>query len=90
MASLQQIAAAATVSEQEVELHRILNPPPLMLGVMGPDGRISWVNDVALDYLGIRLEDIGSLAVLPLMAVNVKETPLLNQTLRFRSILSVD
>lgn len=47
----------------EAELRRIVDMVPLMLAVMEPDGRISWANQVALDYLGISLSDLASLEV---------------------------
>jgi PAS domain S-box-containing protein len=31
-----------------------------MLSVMEPDGRVTWANEVALNYLGISLADLGS------------------------------
>jgi len=43
---------------QETELRRIVNLTPQMLAVMEPDGRISWVNDTVLDYLGISLANL--------------------------------
>ena len=43
------------------ELLRIVNCTSQPLFVMDPDGRVTWMNDVALDYLGIRLEDLSAL-----------------------------
>ncbi len=45
---------------QEIELRRIVNLTPQMLAVMEPDGRISWVNDPVLEYLGISLADLNA------------------------------
>lgn len=47
-------------SQQESELRRIVNLVPQMLAVIEPDGRISWMNEVALKYLGITLEDLSA------------------------------
>lgn len=58
MAALDHIGPAESVSEQKLELRRIVNLTPQMLSVMEPDGRVTWVNDVALDYLGITLRDL--------------------------------
>ena len=60
MAYPEQIGSARSSFQLEAELHRIVNLTPQMLAVMEPDGRIPWVNEVALDYLGIGLEDLGS------------------------------
>jgi PAS domain S-box-containing protein len=51
--------AAESGSQQEIELRRIVSVAPQMLAVMEPDGRISWLNEVALDYLGFSLADLG-------------------------------
>jgi len=63
MAERNPVGSAASGSEQAIELQRILNCVPQMLSVMEPDGRISWVNDVALDYLGISLADLRVLDI---------------------------
>ena len=63
MADSNPVRPAANGSEQAIELQRILNCVPQMLSVMEPDGRISWVNDVALDYLGISLADLRVLDI---------------------------
>jgi PAS domain S-box-containing protein len=48
------------VGEEELELHRRLNLTPSMLSVIEPDGRYTWVNDVALQYFGLSAADIAS------------------------------
>ena len=55
MADRNLVGSAERGSEQGIGLQRILNLTPQMLAVMEPDGRISWLNDFALDYLGISL-----------------------------------
>src|SRR5260370_21680805 len=45
---------------QETELRRVVNLTPQMLAVMEPDGRISWVNDTVLDFLGISLANLNA------------------------------
>jgi PAS domain S-box-containing protein len=47
------------VSQPDIELRRIVDLTPQMLAVMEPDGHISWLNQVALDYLGISLADLS-------------------------------
>jgi len=48
------------MSEENLELHRRLNLAPSMLSVIEPDGRYTWVNDVALQYFGQSAADISS------------------------------
>src|SRR5262245_24001632 len=60
MGSPDQIESVESVSPQEAELRRIVNLTPQMLAVIEPDGRISWLNEVALDYLGISLADLSA------------------------------
>src|SRR5271163_2895717 len=60
MAFPDQIDSAPGGSQQEIELRRIVNLTPQMLAVMEPDGRISWVNEVALDYFGFSLGDLSA------------------------------
>ena len=57
MASPEQIGSAES-SSQDIELRRLVNLAPQMLSIMEPDGRVSWANEVVLDYLGMSLEDI--------------------------------
>jgi PAS domain S-box-containing protein len=45
---------------QLAELLSIVNCTPQAFFVMGPDGRVTWMNDVALDYLGLRVEDLST------------------------------
>jgi PAS domain S-box-containing protein len=40
-------------------VREILRLAPHMLALVEPDGRVSWLNDVALEYLGMRSEDVG-------------------------------
>jgi PAS domain S-box-containing protein len=59
-AVVEQRKAADKAREEELELHRRLNLTPSMLSVIEPDGRYTWVNDVALQYFGISAGDITS------------------------------
>jgi PAS domain S-box-containing protein len=59
MADRNPVRSAETGSEREIELQRIVNLTPQMLAVMEEDGRISWLNDFALDYFGISLADLS-------------------------------
>ncbi len=47
----------------EAELRHIVDLAPTMLAIMELDGRISWANQVALDYVGISLDDLATIAV---------------------------
>lgn len=47
----------------EAELRHIVDLAPTMLAIMERDGRISWANQVALDYFGITLQDLETLEV---------------------------
>lgn len=58
--SRNRVGSAEGLSQQESELGLIANLAPQMLGIMEPDGRVSWGNKVALDYLGVPLADLGS------------------------------
>jgi PAS domain S-box-containing protein len=49
--------AEEEIRKQESELREILNFMPQMVAVMGPDGRISYANEVMLQYFGITLEE---------------------------------
>jgi formate hydrogenlyase transcriptional activator len=49
--------AEEEIRAQELELREILNFTPQMVAVMGPDGGISYANEVVLQYLGITLEE---------------------------------
>ena len=63
MSDRNQVGSPERGSEQETELQRILNLTPQMLAVMEADGRVSWLNDFALDYLGISLADLSAFDV---------------------------
>ena len=43
-----------------MELHRRLNLVPQMLSVMEPDGRVTWLNEFELEYLGVTFDEVGS------------------------------
>jgi PAS domain-containing protein len=60
MASPDQIGSSESDSQQEIELRRIVNLTPQMITVLDPDGRITWVNEVTLDYLGVSLADVSA------------------------------
>jgi PAS domain S-box-containing protein len=61
MADRTPVGSVERGSEQEIELQRIVNLTPQLLSVMEADGRISWLNDFALDYLGISPADLSVL-----------------------------
>jgi len=44
----------------EAELRRIVDAIPQSISVLGRDGRTLYLNQVALEYSGLRLEDVGS------------------------------
>ncbi|HEX4153833.1 MAG TPA: PAS domain S-box protein [Steroidobacteraceae bacterium] len=45
---------------QKVDLRSVVNLAPQMLTVMEPDGRVTWANEVVLDFLGISLADLDA------------------------------
>jgi PAS domain S-box-containing protein len=49
--------AEEKIREQELELRQILDSTPLHVAVLGPDHRHIYVNQAALDYHGITLEE---------------------------------
>jgi PAS domain S-box-containing protein len=52
--------AADKAPGEELELHRRLNLVPQMLSVMEPDGRVTWLNEFELEYLGVTFDEVGS------------------------------
>ena len=61
MADHDPVGSAERGAEQVLELHRIVNLTPQQIAIMEADGRISWLNDYALDYFGISLADLSVL-----------------------------
>jgi len=61
MADHDPVGSAERGAEQVLELQRIVNLTPQQIAIMEADGRISWLNDYALDYFGISLADLSVL-----------------------------
>src|SRR5271157_3768245 len=50
--------AEEKVQQSEGELRQILNLTPQLVAVLEPDGRISYANEIMLQYTGLTLEDV--------------------------------
>lgn len=48
---------ARTQQESETRLHNVINTLPVMVGAVGPDGRILFMNECAADFWGISPEE---------------------------------
>jgi PAS domain S-box-containing protein len=50
-------AAEEKIREQEMELRQMLDLAPQQVAVLGPDGKRLYANRIALDYVGLSLEE---------------------------------
>jgi len=57
--------AEETIRSQETELRQILDLAPQLMDVLGPDGTLLYLNQAALDYLGITDDQWRAEAALP-------------------------